>query len=191
VIYNNGPINGNTDGWAISLGFIVSDTFNVSNPNTTVSGFSFGAWLYPGDTLTSAVVSISTEENTGLFFFNDTLNFTQSNCVENSYGFNVCTETASMPGPSLNVGTYWINVQNASVASGDPVFWDENSGPSLASENTVGSIPSEAFTILGGASSSSTFDVVTVTGTVAEPSNIMLFGSAVLGLAGLLRRRIF
>ena len=51
--------------------------------------------------------------------------------------------------------TYWLNLQNAAVPSGDPVFWDENSGvgcggtgcPSQASESALGTIPSEAFTI--------------------------------------------
>jgi hypothetical protein len=35
------------------------------------------------------------------------------------------------------------------VANGDPVYWDENSGPSQAYENSVGSIPSEAFDVAG------------------------------------------
>ena len=40
-------------------------------------------------------------------------------------------------------------------------------------------LPSEAFTITGG------------TGTTPEPSSIMLFGSGILGLAGVLRRKLF
>ena len=69
---------------------------------------------------------------------------------------------------------------NAVVSTGDPVFWDENSGPSQASESSVGTIPSEAFTIntSGGEG-----------GTTPEPSSIMLFGSGILGLAGVLRRK--
>ena len=55
---------------------------------------------------------------------------------------------------SLNAGTYWLNLSNAVVNDGDPVYWDENSGQSSASQNTVGSIPSEAFTLLGGGTSS-------------------------------------
>jgi hypothetical protein len=31
TVYSNGPINGNTDAWTFNFGFIVSDTFNVSN----------------------------------------------------------------------------------------------------------------------------------------------------------------
>jgi hypothetical protein len=89
------------------------------------------------------------------------------------------------------VGTYWVNLQNASVPSGDPVYWDENSGPSQASENSVGSIPSEAFTLFG-TSDTTTSTTTSTTGTsVPEPSSIMLFGSGILALAGVLRRKLF
>jgi PEP-CTERM motif len=84
-------------------------------------------------------------------------------------------------------GTYWLNLQNAQSKLDDYFFWDENSGkgcggsgcPSSASENAVGTIPSESFTIYGGG------------GTTPEPSSVMLFGSGILGLAGVLRRRLF
>lgn len=163
-IYDNGPINGNTDAWGFNYGFIVSDSFNVASDQTQITGMSFGAWLTPGDTLISAELSITSSEFGGTSYFDQTVNFTQSNCVVNSYGYNVCTETGSFTGPSLNAGTYWVNLQNASIPSGDPVFWDENSGmgcqgqgcPSLASENSVGSIPSEAFTILGETTTTTT-----------------------------------
>jgi hypothetical protein len=97
----------------------------------------------------------------------------------------VCTETGSFSPVNLSAGTYWLNMQNASVPSGDPVFWDENSGPSEASESSVGTIPSESFTILG------TSGTTTGTGTTPEPGSILLFGSGALGLAGLLRRKLF
>ena len=47
-----------------------------------------------------------------------------------------------------------MNLSNAVVNTGDPVYWDENSGPSLASENSVGTIPSESFTVLGSTTTS-------------------------------------
>jgi hypothetical protein len=70
------------------------------------------------------------------------------------------------------------------VNNGDPIYWDENSGPSSASESEVGTIPSESFTILGGTTGTSSTSV-------PEPSSIMLLGSGILGLAGLLRRKLF
>ncbi|MFZ0315211.1 MAG: choice-of-anchor tandem repeat GloVer-containing protein, partial [Candidatus Korobacteraceae bacterium] len=87
-----------------------------------------------------------------------TVNFMQQGgCSGNEYGYNICTETATFNGPTLNPGTYWVNLQNAMIPSGDPVYWDENSGygcqssgcPSEAQENSVGTIPSESFTIEG------------------------------------------
>lgn len=68
TVYSNGPINGKVNGWAINFGFIVSDTFNVTNNNTTITGGSFGMWLFPGDTLTSAELSITFGENGGREF---------------------------------------------------------------------------------------------------------------------------
>jgi hypothetical protein len=193
-IYDNGPINGNTDAWNISNGYIVSNSFTCCREDgggtNTVTGLSFGAWLFPGDTLTSAELSITSGENGGTSYFDQTINFTQSGCVANQYGYNVCTETSSFSGPTLNAGTYWINLQNGMSPSGEGVYWDENSGTnSMASENTVGTIPSEAFTLIGTINSTTSTTTTTSTGSVPEPSSVMLFGSGIIGLAGWLRRR--
>src|SRR5208283_4371227 len=120
---------------------------------------TFGAWLFPGDVLQTVEISITSSEFGGTTYFDQVVNFTQSGCSGNQYGFNVCTATSgNISGPNLAAGTYWVNLQNAVVNTGDPIYWDENSGigcsgqgcPSEASENSVGTIPSEAFTI-GGA----------------------------------------
>ena len=190
AVYNNGPINGNTDAWTINFGFIVSDTFTISGGNTDVTGLSFGAWLYSGDTLSSAEITITSMENGGTLYYDQVVNFTQSGCVVNQYGFNVCTETGSFNAGVFGNGTYWLNLQNASVPSGDPVYWDENSGvgctspgcPSMPSENSVGSIESESFTVLGTASSTTT--------SVPEPSSLMLFATGILGVGALVRRKL-
>jgi len=185
TVYSNGPINGTTDAWTINSGFVVSDTFTVGSGGASINGLVFGAWAFPGDTLTGSGILISSSEFGGTVYFNEqNVNFTQSGCSANQYGFNVCTETSSSFGPvNLAAGTYWLTLDNA-VLPDDPIYWDENSGPSLASENSVGTIPSEAFTLLGSSSS-------TTSSSVPEPSSIMLFGSGILGLAGILRRKLF
>jgi hypothetical protein len=184
VVYDDGPINGTTDAWTINFGFVVSDTFTVSSGTSYLNGLTFGAWLDPGDTITSVEVSMTSQPDGGTVYFDEMVNLTQSGCSINQFGFDVCTETGSFHGPTLPNGTYWLNLQNAMVPNGDPVYWDENSGigctspgcPSMAT--TSEPIPPESFTLYGGQA-----------GTAPEPGSVLLFGSGIAGLAGVLRRR--
>jgi len=189
IVYDNGHAGVDTDGWTINEGFVVSDTFTVSQGTSQINGFAFNAWLFPGDVLEFVEVSITSQESGGTTYFDQSVRFVQSDCGTNSYGFNVCDETATFNGPTLGNGTYWVNLSNAVVNTGDPVYWDENSGagcnspgcPSTASENTVGTIPSESFTVLGNTTASG--------GSVPEPGSLFLAASGLLGVAGMLRRK--
>ncbi|MGB8890064.1 MAG: PEP-CTERM sorting domain-containing protein [Candidatus Korobacteraceae bacterium] len=199
IVYENGPPNGQVDAWTINFGFAVSDTFEVccheghGGPatQTTINEISFAAWVEPGDTASSVELAIG---STGFFsnnLFDETVSLTQSSCSTNNFGFNVCTETGDFNGPALNNGNDFLTLENATTVEGNPLYWDENSGvgcmsmgcPSAAQENTLGTIPSEAFTLNGFVSSSTT-------GTTPEPSTILLFGSGLLGLTGMLRHKI-
>lgn len=182
VLYDNGPTNGTTDAWTINLGYSVSDSFNIPY-YTSVTQFSFAAWLDPGDVLQSAELSVTQNEFGGTLYFDETLSFTQSGCISNQYGYDVCTETAYFNPIMLNSGTYWVSLSNAMVAGGNPVYWDENSGPSSASENTLGTIPSESFTVLGGCTGCGE--------STPEPASWLMFGSGAIALlASGLRKRI-
>jgi len=192
--YSNGAINGTTDAWTINFGYVVSDTFVTGANDTSVTGFMFGVWEFPGDSMTHVDWSITSGENSGTVYGSGTASTTDTYISANQYGYNVDKITVS----GLNVAvqgnaSYWLNLQNASVASGNPVYWDENSGVggggSSASESAVGTIPSEAFTV--NTSGGTTTTTTTTTGTTPEPSSIMLFGSGILGLAGVLRRKLF
>jgi hypothetical protein len=193
VLYDNGPINGNVDAWTINFGFIVSDTLTLAN-DATMAGFAFGARELPGDSITSVEWSVTSAENSGTVYGSGTASgsqITDKFLSNNEFGYDIDLITITGLKVDLNAGTYWLNLQNAQTLEGNIVFWDENSGvgcggdngkgggcPSQASENTVGTIPSESFTINGGAA-------------VSEPNSIMLFGSGVFGLAGVFRRRLW
>jgi len=195
TLYSSGPTDGNWYAWTINFGFIVSDAFTMQS--STVTGADFSMWLFPGDTLTSAELSITSGENGGTSYFDQTVNFTQSNCASNTYGYNVCRESTTFNGPYLNSGTYWLNLQNANVPSGDPIYWDQNIGPHVnlnsASENTLGSIPAETFTLLGGTTTCAGGNC-DASSTAPEPTSLVLLGSGGLALFApliALRRKLF
>src|SRR5271165_2763938 len=172
--YNNGPINGTTDAWTINFGYVVSDTF-VLNQNGTVTSIQFGVWEFPGDSMQTVDFAISlTENGTGV---GGTRNTTDTFISTNQFGYDIDKISFNTGGVPLAAGTYWLNLSNAVVPSGDPVYWDENSGKAAASESAVGTIPSEAFTLN-----------YTTGYPFPEPSIVLLFG--ILGFGGLLRRKL-
>ncbi|MGC2110305.1 MAG: PEP-CTERM sorting domain-containing protein [Candidatus Korobacteraceae bacterium] len=189
-VYDNGPVNGQVDAWTINFGFELADSFVVpSNNQLPINGIDFWVWLIPGDSITNVQVQLGTMPFSNEFF-DGFVSLTQSGCFANSYGYNVCMESGSFAPVNLSPGNYWLTLQNANVPSGDPVYWDENSGvgcqsqgcPSQATNGAIGTIPSEAFTLSGSSTT-------TTTGTTPEPGSILLFGSGVLGLAGILLRK--
>jgi len=199
-LYDNGPLNGNTDAWTINFGFVVSDSFINSSGNNTFNGFEFWAWLFPGDSITSVDLEIGTAPGDSSLVPDTTIALTQvGSCLSNSFGFDVCEYEGTFTGTTLPPGgpPLWVSIQNAVVPSGDPAYWDENSGvgcsgagcPSEGYENTVGTIPSEAFTL--GTTFCGNNNSPDCRPPTPEPSSIMLFGSGVLAIAGVLRRKLF
>ena len=153
--YENGPVNGTTDAWTINFGYVVSDSF-TAGVGYTVTAFDFYTWEFPGDVLSEIDWSITSSPNGGAVYGSGKVSVTDSSISTNQYGYNIDKISASGLNVSVS-GTAWLNLQNAVIPSGDPVYWDENSGagcrsagcPSQAVESGVGTIPSEAFDISG------------------------------------------
>ena len=183
TLYSNGPYNGTTDAWTINFGFSVSDSFNVGS-DPKVRDLSFVYWdgsasAPSSDLLTTVDMQIGSTSFGGSA---QTLSgVTNTFLGTNQYGYSLYQADFSFADIPW-VGAGYITLSNACTTSGcsvsTPIYWDENSGPSTAYENTLGSIPSEAFTLSG------TRD------TTPEPSSIMMFASGILGVAGVLRRRL-
>src|ERR1039458_4480598 len=154
TLYDNGPYNGTTDAWTINFGLTVSDSFTGGGP---VTGLHFVYWdASTSDLLTTVDISIGSTSFGGT---PQTLTgVTNSFLGMNQYGYALYQADYSFSGGS---GSY-ITLSNACTTSGcsvsNPIYWDENSGvgctsqgcPSTAYESTIGSIPSEAFSLDGG-----------------------------------------
>jgi hypothetical protein len=191
TLYSNGPYNGTTEAWPINFGFTVSDSYVLLGGNY-VTGMNFVYWdVSNSDTLTSVGVAFTRDPNpTSGFTPYGATNTALNGGRTNQYGYYLFEATLTgIPGQGP-VYLGYVTLGNACTVSGcsTPIYWDENSGidcdwygcPSTAYENEVGSIPSESFTLTG----------IGDIGLVPEPSSILLFGSGILGLAGVLRRKV-
>ena len=183
TLYDNGPINGSVDAWTINFGYSVTDSFTLSSAST-ITGFQFGVWAYPGDTPLSVDYSIGSSPYGGT---STTVSLSTAFQYSNQYGYDIDLESVTGLNVPLSAGTYWLTLQNAVTTQGEPLYWDENSGPSSACESSLGTIPSESFQIIGVSGTTSTTNT---SSTTPEPGSIMLFGSGILGLAGVLRRKL-
>jgi hypothetical protein len=186
VVYDNGPYNGTSDAWSINFGFWVSDSFYLGT-EIQVTGVDFWVWEFPGDHMlqvrweisphpthatdkcSAKVVGpyIATASSWGRFL-GGVLTDTPVPSVGQDPGYSIDQISITFParlaseldlkGPC----TYELKLYDAVVPSGDPVYWDENSGvgcggwkgttegcPSKARESAIGSIPSESFDIRG------------------------------------------
>jgi hypothetical protein len=188
-IYDNGPSNGTSNAYFIDV-YAVTDSFTVTS-NFTMRDDILLFWVPAGAIPLTVDWSVGTSSfgsdvgsgiNTPIgasLVCSSGQPFNGGICG-GGFGYDVYNATVNTGNINLSPGTtYWLTATGATDSFGGRDAWDINSGPSLAFHNLLGSVPSESFTIEGTPSS-----------TTPEPSSIMLFGSGILGLAGILRRRL-
>jgi hypothetical protein len=195
TLYSNGPANGTTDAWTINFGFAVSDSFTVPS-GASIEDFHFVYWdASSTDLVTTVDMAIGSSSFGGT---PQTLtDATNTFLGTNQYGYNLYQADYSFATIPWS-GAGYVTLSNACSTSGcsvsNPIYWDENSGPSSAYENSLGSLPSEAFTLTGssciGCGCVADRSSPNCGPPIPEPSNIMLFGSGILGVVGVLRRRL-
>jgi hypothetical protein len=180
-VYNNGLPDGN-DAWAINYGFTVADSFTLSS-TANVNHIDFWVAMFPGDSLTSVNWTIFTlGPKSGKIWGTGTAiaTYEAGNCSGAG-----CEQGISFPAISLPAGTYWLKLGKAQATNGDPVYWWESGGPSSAYENSVGTIPSEAFDVVDPPITSSAPQ-----SSAPEPDRLALLGVGGSGLAGMLLRKL-
>ena len=209
TIFVSGPIDGNQTGLFITgpnypnfKGSFqdISNGFFPTSPGTP-STLEFGEWIASGFTPNGIDWGIDTvafgttnsghaSQNGG----NSHLLFT------NGFGYDIYDVTIPVTGPAMNTATqYWVTLSNASDSQAQNLTeaWDYTGGSAtcnyrqgtnlgacgsgagiLAEHTTPQDGEGESFTISGSQA------------TTPEPSSSILFGSGILGLAGILRRKL-
>lgn len=200
--YCNGEVSGNILGWTINNGFAVSDSFTLGSGGT-VNMVSFGAWdstEETGGTVDWNILSGGPDTSAGgsVVAFGTGATLSTEDLGINTDGYDVVVDSFTLSAP-LTAGTYYLELQNATVPSGGYFYWDENDGPSgdgsgsiawesggyLAATNNCLSSGTE----LESGYCSESFAVYTTTGTAPEPGTLALGGAGLLLLAGIVRRK--
>jgi hypothetical protein len=171
VLYSNGALDGNTEGFDISYD-VVSDSFAVWS-DATMTGFDFASW----DEASQVISSVDWAIGTAPFASDvdsDTAAVSSVLDFYNGLDWDVDTDTVSGLSVGLGAGTtYWLTLTTA----GTRAFWDMNGGPSVAYNHSILSpIASETFDVTGDYPTS-------------ESGTIGLMGGGILAMLGVCRRR--
>ena len=199
--YNDGGIDGNDNAFFITgpsfpnLAGSFQDISNgfVSGASGIPGSLEFGEWVLSGSTPTS----ISYELGTTAFGTNlgsGTVAQNSSNSIllfTNGFGYGIYDVTIPITSLAMTAGNeYWLSLSNATNTGGTQSgAWDipngGSGGPATCYFRQSGvnygdcGLGGESFTLDGCCGPP-----------VPEPSSILLFGSGILGLAGILRRKL-
>lgn len=217
VLYSNGPVNGTINGWIINFGAQVADSFTLSSNSTLTGVDNVGLLVVSGHTPSTVDWSIWNGGGPGgggtdldgptTASLTNTFDFSGTGLL---FGDEIYTSSFSLPSIVLGPGTYWLELDNATQVGPTPpdtvMGWDQNDGPlgngtgSEAWQSVTGFLT--AASSCGGISTppptgycSESFEIVgtqmqTQTPTVPEPGSMAQFGTGLLLMTGLLRRKL-
>jgi hypothetical protein len=111
----------------------------------------------------------------------------------NSSGHYIEEESFDITPLAVSGGTtYWFELDNGKITSGEPLFWDESDGPSIMYGSAIGYFPgSPDFPCNAPCTGSESFELLGAPNgpTIPEPGTMALLGGALIALAGLCRHK--
>ncbi|MEO8726846.1 MAG: PEP-CTERM sorting domain-containing protein [Acidobacteriaceae bacterium] len=176
LLYGNGSDDG-ANAYNIST-YAVTNSF-VLNSSSTLNSVTFSNWFFPSDSATTVDWAITTGVFSGTTLASGTASLTGTLIGQGLGFYDIYSELFSLGGVNLGAGTYYLQLSNEGTAQSSAGYWGESGGASLANQSTVGGIISESFSINGSNGTPS----------IPEPGSLVLFGTGLLGVAGVLRRK--
>jgi hypothetical protein len=205
-IFSEGPIDGNDNAFFVTgpaFPNFLGSVQDISNGFVAASSsIYYFTYLEFGEWSVGAPTSFSWSVGSGAFgndigsatvgqnAFNSVFLFT------NGFGYGVYDVKVQVTYLAITAGnTYWLTISNATDASNDGTqAWDipngGSGGPAICNVRQSGTnfgACIEDGVILGGESFTISNSIPPYT---PEPSSILLFGSGLLGIAGILRRKL-
>lgn len=195
VIYDDGPTDGFDNGFFIDgpnpgpFSQSISDGFIAANSGSA-GALDFGVWVPTGTVLTTVTWWLGTSAFAGDLGTGTSTTFTADFHNSNGFGYDVYTiHITGMSSGTMTAGSmYWLTLGNANDSGGTQFdAWDlpdADGGPAICNFAVGGvnfgdcGLGGESFTLFSG------------TTTTPEPGSMMLLGTGLIGLAGLLRRKV-
>ena len=162
VLYDNGtngsppsPLGG---ALTINLGLAVTDSFVITTPSI-VTGVGFWTAAFPGATPLTVDWRITSSAFSGSTLAQGTASVNYKFLYNPGNYYDIGSDIILLPSVGLTPGTYWLQLENASVTGGQPccgdvnppnaLYWLIDKGPSQAFQTVTGAQPSESFEVFG------------------------------------------
>ncbi len=192
VIYTDGPTTGTNlalfiDGPNPGGPFIesISDGF-VASASGTASSLDFGMWVPTNSTPTAVSWWLGTTAFGGDISSGSTAQVSYTYLLASGYGYDVYEATVTGLSGSLTAGSsYWLTLGNGNNSFGNQnAAWDISNGPATLHVHKQWLAAAHAH--ISGKPSPS----IGTSSPTPEPGSMMMFGTGILALAGVLRRKI-
>lgn len=150
ILYTNGASGGTAGAGYMNGVYAIANSLTVGAV-TDVSAVEFTVWNTPGETPATVDWAFTTDPDA--FPDGQTAVLTVDGIYPSSAGqdgtYAVEDVSFGVQGVQLAVGTWYLVLHNGITAQGGKLLWDENFGPSVAYQRTVGAVGSETFAVYG------------------------------------------